>query len=103
VELRAHPLMTYRGLPSWPPVWIKGGIDWEVKKLKGEVGVLRHVLRHDKLPNKFFLVMEHENEQWMGCLVVADGTFCNQIVDLLKLHVGRSIKEIGDIDLTFTL
>jgi len=95
--------MTYRGLSSWPPVWIHGGIDWEVKKLKGEVGVLRHVLRHDKLPNKFFLVMEHENEQWMGCLVVADGTFCNQIVDLLKLHVGRSMKEIGDIDLTFTL
>ena len=103
MKLRAHPLMSYNGFPSWPPVWIKGGIDWEVKKLTGEVGVLRDVLRHDKLPNKCFLVIEHESERWMGCLVVGDGTFCNQIVDLLKLHVGRSMKEIGELDLSFSL
>jgi hypothetical protein len=22
MDLRAHPLMTYRGHPNWPPVWI---------------------------------------------------------------------------------
>ena len=40
--LRNHPLMRYRGVPSWPPnwVWTDG---FEDKRPKGEVGVFRRV------------------------------------------------------------
>ena len=37
--LRDHPLLSYRGIPSWPPVWtwIEGE---ENKNPKGEIGTL---------------------------------------------------------------
>jgi hypothetical protein len=42
--LRNHPLMRYRGIASWPPVWtwIGGG---EKKRPRGEIGILRSVAR----------------------------------------------------------
>ena len=73
------------------------------KKLRGEIGILKHVIKHDAMLNKGFLVMEHEGERWMGCLIIDDHAFCEQISDLLRTQLGRSIKEIGDLDLIFTM
>ena len=42
VKLRDHPLMSYRGIPNWPPVWTQMRIGG-VKIVKGEVGVLIYV------------------------------------------------------------
>ena len=105
VRFRDHPLMSHHRVPSWPPTWTQSdaAMRTEVKSLRGEIGILRHVLRHDAMPNKCFLVIEHEGERWMGCLLVEDRAFCEQICDLLRTQLGRSIKEIGDLDLIFTL
>jgi len=105
VRLRDHPLMSYRGVPTWPPTWTQNDayrIDAR-RKLRGEIGILKHVIEHDALPNKGFLVIEHEGERWMGCLLIEDRMFCEQTCDLLKTHLDRSIKEIGDMDLIFTM
>ena len=105
MQFRDHPLLSHRGVPAWPPAWTQSdaGYRTQTKTLRGEIGILKHVLTHDAMPNKCFLVIEHEGERWMGCLLISDRMFCDQICDLLKTHLGRSIKEIGDLDLIFTL
>ena len=98
VTLRSHPLMSYRGIPNWPPSGTSTCLK-EKKTLKGEVGILKHVIREDQLPTKCFLVIEYGNEAYMGCVIFDDATFCEQIHDLLQHHHGRSMKEIGDLSL----
>ena len=95
----------YRGMRNWPPVWIQRdpANKLQVKKLKGEIGVLKRVLHHHDMPKEWFLIIEHRGESWMGALVIDDRAFCAQIAEILRSYVGHSIKEIGDIDLAFTL
>jgi hypothetical protein len=72
-----------------------------VKILKGEVGVLIYV-HAGGASNTCYLVIEHENQNYNGSLVFDDARSCRQIIDLLQQHLGRSIKEIGDLDVSFT-
>jgi hypothetical protein len=39
----------------------------------------------------------------MGSVHLDDPAFCYELFTLLKSNVGRSIKEIGDLDLSSTL
>ena len=39
----------------------------------------------------------------MGCLWVQDAIFSRQLHQLLQNHIGLSIKEVGDLDLSHTL
>jgi len=100
VKLRDHPLMSYHGVPNWPPVWTQMAIGG-VKILKGEVGVLIYVHAGGAV-NTSYLVIEHENQNYSGSLVFDEGPFCRQIVDLLQQYCGRSVKEIGDLQVSFT-
>ena len=101
--LRDHPLMTYRRLPNWPPVW-----SWtdglENHHPKGEVGTLKAVFRSAMQPiNRCFLLISYEGSEYLGCLLFDDEVFCSQIMEILKAHCNRSIAEIGSIDLAYTL
>jgi hypothetical protein len=53
MQLLAHPLMTYRGVPNWPPAWIQIQ-ETRIISLSGEVGTLRHVMRYDRVPKGLF-------------------------------------------------
>ena len=99
--LRYHPLMTYRRLPNWPPVWLcTDGYD---QRPKGEIGILKAVLRSDtQPPNRCFLLIYHEGSEYLGCLLFDDEAFCRQVMELLKGHCNRSIAEIASIDLSHT-
>lgn len=95
--------MTYRHLPNWPPawMWIDGG---ENKHPRGELGTLRDIQMSAVLPqNRCFLTMEYDGATYMGCLLCDDATFCAQLVELLQTHYGRSIQDIGDLDVSHTL
>jgi hypothetical protein len=46
--LRDHPLMLYRGVPNWPPVW--SCTDGRNQHPRGEVGTLKPVFRSDMQP-----------------------------------------------------
>jgi hypothetical protein len=94
--------MTYGGLRNWPPVWTHGYAR-EVKSITGEVGVLKHVMRHTEMPTKCYLVIDYEGERYTGCLLFDDASFCKHIEALLEDFLGYSIKEIGDLDLSHTL
>src|SRR2546426_6423377 len=71
VELRNHPRMSYRKVPSWPPswVWISGSED---KQPKGEVGILKQVRMVNGHPivHRCFLWMEYEDGTYLGCLLL---------------------------------
>ena len=103
VELRSHPLMNYRGVPNWPPVWTNGNQLRGVKITKGEIGVLKYVLVHDQMPNRIFLFIDHEGDGYTGCLLFNDPSFCKQLQTILETEIGASIKEIGDLELSYTL
>jgi hypothetical protein len=71
MQLRDDPLMSYRGLSNWPPVWtrIRGG---ENKHPNGEVGILREVLWSTiqlRPRDSFFLGVEYGGTVYMGCLL----------------------------------
>ena len=69
----------------------------------GEVGILKYVHSNSLMSNKCFLVIYFQEEAYIGSLIFKDHAFCGQISNLLRDHVGRSIKEIGDLDLSSTL
>lgn len=97
MDLRNHPLMCYRGVRNWPPVWTH--VEKEnVRTLRGEIGVLTYVLSQGRLSNKCYLVIDKNGERYVGCLIFDDPPFCAQIATLLKSHVGHLVKKIGDIE-----
>jgi len=100
VLLRDHPLMVYRRVHSWPPVWT-----WtdgaENKRPRGEVGILKIVGLSSVQPaNRCFLHIEHQGSKYIGCLLIDNHAFCHQIVQLLQAHRNCSITKIGDIDVS---
>jgi hypothetical protein len=91
--------MMCRGAPNWPPVWTQWTQGGGTATIKGEVGVLRYVRSTDEPAKKCFLVMEHSGQHYVGTLVFDNTAFCSRIAALLQLHLGRSIKDIGDLEL----
>jgi hypothetical protein len=76
--LRDHPLMSYKGFPSWPPVWT--WIDGlENKRPKGEIGFFRRVVQSNIQPsNRCFLFIDYEESSYIGDLTLDDSVFCDQ-------------------------
>jgi hypothetical protein len=94
--LRDHPLLSYHGIPSWPPVWTWIG-GTESNEPRGEVGILEEVLLSNISPcDRCFLFIAYEGSKYIGCLLIDDGAFCSQVAKLLKSYHNRPIAEIGD-------
>jgi hypothetical protein len=87
---------------NWPPIWAQATKDGG-KKAEGEIGILKYALTDRRLSNKCFLVIEHGNERYNGTLSFDDAKFFLFVSHLLKNHIGRPIKEIGDLDLSYSL
>ncbi len=101
--LRDHSLMSYRGVPSWPPTWSWLG-DRINRHPKGEVGVLKEVRVPLTNPfNRCFLIIEYKKATYMGCLLIDDLPICDQIMQLLRCHLGETVAFIGGLDLSYTL
>ncbi len=96
MKLRDHPLMSYRGLKNWPPVWTHAR-DNNFKTVRGEIGVLAYVHSNAQSSNRCYLVIDYEGETYVGTLIFGNQTFCKQITDLLRLHLKRPIKELGEL------
>ena len=99
MQLRDHPLMSHRGIRNWPPRWMITQSD--NKPLSGEVGILEYA--HKPSGNKLIIVMKLDDQRYTATLTFDDAAFCKQIYDLLQRNTGRSIEEIGDLDLSYTL
>jgi hypothetical protein len=103
MKLREHPLMTYKGLSSWPPAWLwRGG--YENTHPLGEVGILKSVMPSTIEPHgRCFLIMEHCGAEYIGALLLSDSAFCREIFRLLVMNCGETIRDIGEIDISRTL
>jgi hypothetical protein len=99
MELRNHPLMSYRGRPNWPPRWVwLGGKKNE--RPTCEVGILKEISRYSLLSSDgVTLVIEYNESAYMGLLLFDDFGFCRRIHDFLKTHRDRPIAEIGSLDI----
>jgi len=94
--------MRRHGITNCSPVWTQPK-KYGNKTKRGEVGVLTHVTGNHQITNRCYLVIEYEKERYMGCLLVDEIAFCSAISAVLQNQLGRSIKEIGDLDLSHTL
>ena len=101
IKLRWHPLMSYRGVSNWPPVWT--WIDGEeIKHVEGEVGILKEVrLSNARAANRILMVIEHENDRYVGCVPFDNYFFCRMILTLLEDYHSRSLREIGELELFY--
>ena len=102
MELRNHPLMSHDGVSNWPPVWAPVNRRDGKPSLQGEIGVLKFVVCP---PSRkvCFLITVHDGGEHIGRLLFDDGSFCQQIGKILETYIGRTIKEIGDLDLAHLL
>ena len=72
--------------------------------LRGEIGVLTHVVPSKTEPHtRCYLLIDFKDERYMGTLLFDNAAFCCQVSNLLENHIGKLIKEIGDLDLSYTL
>ena len=92
MKLREHPLMTYRRLPNWPPVWtwMSGG---DNKHPRGEVGILRRV------EIDAFSILITKTHHTSGAFY-ADHVFCSQIVRILDCNLNKTVAQIGSLDIS---
>ena len=87
--------LKWRGLPMWPPEWMF--MDQEL----GEAGVLEEVhLRHDLNPKLISVVANHLGDVRKGIMVLEDPALLEAVYGKLKLHVGRPLTEIGDLEIS---
>ena len=101
--LRHHPLMSYHGVPNWPPTWtwIYGA---ENKRPRGEIGILKRVTLSKVQPaDRCYLYIDHEGSSYIGCLLFDDPVFCRHIVQILEFCHHRTTAEIGGLDLSYLL
>ena len=98
MKLRNLPLMTYGGLPNWPPVWVETGGQSQ-RSFRAEMGTLKEVRMTDSLSDKFFLVIEHEGATYIGCLAFTSRAFCWLMHKLLQSYIDYPIESIGNLDL----
>ena len=103
MNLRDHPLLSHRGIRSWPPVWHCLG-DGKDRHPKGEVGILKEVKVPATSPlNRCFLVIEYLGTPYMGCLLSEDASFSIFLARFLSDHYNQSIESIGGLDVSHVL
>jgi hypothetical protein len=96
LKFRDHPLITLRnGVKAWPPQWITASGNTTT----GEVGILEYVSVGLLIDTTFFLFIDYQHSRYVGLMSFDDSISCQKIYDLLKPNVGRSIEEIGDLEL----
>jgi hypothetical protein len=99
--LRHHPLMMFRGNRSWPPDWLwRHG--YNDTHPRGEVGILKNVIPASTADG-CFIIMEHCGAEYIGAVLLNDPVFSREIFRLLVRSFGKTIREIGDIDLSHSV
>lgn len=103
--------MSYRGQTTWPPTWLWTG-KGPNRRISGEVGVLKEVHVAIEEPdaansarpyNRIFLYIECDESRYVGCLLFDTAVACRQIGDILAQQCGKTLQEIGGLDLSHLL
>lgn len=101
MKLRDHPLMVRKsGWKTWPPRWWSPSAPAQIR---AEMGILEEVRKNDAIENKLYLTIRHQGSVYLGVLQFDDIVFCGQVLQLLEAQIGRSVREIGDMDVSHLL
>jgi len=100
MQLRNHPFMSFNGIRNWPPEWIwASGLRNNHLAAEGEVGILDNVRRSIVRPDSsLFMTIKHNGSVYLGRLSFDRQEVCHQIFELLRANYGRSLSEIGSIE-----
>jgi hypothetical protein len=80
------------------PIGVHSGTP-SMRRAYGELGTFPGTILHNDMPTTIFARLVFERRAYMGYLGVNDTVFCYQLNILLQEH-GRTIADIGDIDLS---
>lgn len=98
--------MSHKGRRNWPPAWVWTGTGLDEQPRdehpSGEVGRL-HDIQIFKADSRLVLLMAYQNAPYIGCLRFDDAATSQRIGAILRRQLGRSIKQIGDLDLSVLL
>jgi hypothetical protein len=85
---------------NWPPIWTNARED-STDKPRGEIGNLQEVLLTPEAADDIlFIAIDYHGRRYMGAMGFDSSAFCREIYLLLQSHVGLSIEEIGDLELS---
>jgi hypothetical protein len=70
--------------------------------LIGDLGIVKHVIADARDHTKCFLIVEQNGRGYVGLLKFDDSRVCTRIATIIGKHTGRSIPDIGDIDVTLS-
>ena len=96
MKLREHPMMT----STWPPIWSEKYGDI---KVTGEIGTLTHLGNNAHESSRLFLHITYERVAYCGLVLIEDSAFRRTVYELLRKHIGHTIKDISDVDLSCPL
>ncbi len=102
-QLRNHPRMAWHSFTNWPPQW-RGPHGPETPAPIGELGVLRRVqmIGPDQLgPARLEMNVEYRGHEFMGLVFCDDPAFLRLLHEQLRGWVGRSVQDIGSLDVSF--
>jgi hypothetical protein len=95
MSLQLRDLTTLKtGVKVWSPFWTTSSED----VAGGEIGILEDIAISVLIPTTLFLFIEYQGLRYVGSMFFDDSISCRKIFNLLKPCVGRSIKEIGDLE-----
>jgi len=103
MRFRDHPVLKRRsGVILWPPHWSSA---YQPKQWwpRGEIGALENVSMHELLDRCIFLHIRHDVFYYVGSMYFDDPGSCMMVYKFFKSVVGRSIADIGDLDVSHLL
>jgi hypothetical protein len=69
------------------------------RTIRGEIGVLRDAFLTSIEPRtRLFLIIEHEGNEYMGCVLFNDSALCEQICRLLDHCRGQTVAQIASLE-----
>ena len=95
MKLRDHPKMMHMGSSLWPPEW--GGTHG--RRPPPEEGILRSVKNIGAPRGNLSVAMEFNGELFRGSLLLDDAAFREHVYELLKRNIGKTTREVGDLDI----
>ena len=82
-------------IANWPPAWM----GTRGHRLAGEVGVLESAYSNNAAETVIFAEIRVGAERFIGAIFLSDVSRRTRILTLLQANVGRSIEEIGSLEL----
>lgn len=98
MKLRDHSLASHKGLPTWPPVWVRFDKASAATWTSDEYGILSQVKMFARNDHRISIRMKYQQTEYIAHLLFDDDTFCLRVFAVLKERIGSAVRDLGDID-----